>query len=155
MRAINKIILHCSATRANQEYSFQQCRADHRRRGWRDIGYHYYITRDGLLHIGRPLWQSGAHCKGNNRDSIGVCYEGGLDEKGKAADTRTPAQCDTMWKLLSSLHVRFPKAVILGHRDLSPDLDADGHISPEEWVKQCPSFDVRTAYFDLEPDFFQ
>ena len=151
MRTINKIILHCSATRENQNYSFQQCRADHLRRGFKDIGYHYYITRDGLQHIGRPLWQSGAHCRGHNRDSIGICYEGGLDDLGRAADTRTEPQRDTLRRLLASLQRRFPQAILLGHRDLSPDLDGDGRITPAEWVKQCPCFDVRTEYGDLEP----
>lgn len=155
MRTINKIILHCSATRADRNYTFEQCRADHKRRGWRDIGYHYYITRDGLTHYGRPLWMSGAHCKGHNRDSIGICYEGGLDAHGKAADTRTEQQRTTLRRLLTSLHRRFPEAVIFGHRDLSPDLNADGRITPDEWVKLCPSFDARTEYLDLEPPYLQ
>ena len=66
-----------------------------------------------------------------NAHSIGICYEGGLDEKGKPADTRTPAQKRTLLALLKSLRVDFPDAEILGHRDLP-------------WVKKaCPCFDVR------------
>ena len=93
MRTITLIILHCSATREGQSFGFEDCRRDHiRHRGFRDIGYHYYITRDGTVHRGRPLEQVGAHCRNHNRHSIGICYEGGLDAEGRAKDTRTEAQ---------------------------------------------------------------
>lgn len=121
-------------------------------RGWKDIGYHYYITRDGAVHKGRALERVGAHCKGHNKHSIGVCYEGGLDMAGNAADTRTKAQCRSMRRLLEELHERFPDAIVMGHRDLSPDLDGNGRIEPDEWMKQCPCFDVLMDYWDLEPE---
>ena len=152
MRTITLIILHCSATRSTQRYTLEQCRADHRRRGWKDIGYHYYSTRDGTVHNGRPLHETGAHCRGHNSHSIGICYEGGLNDKGLAADTRTTAQRHSMRQLLEELHRRFPDALILGHRDLSPDTDRDGRITPEDWLKQCPAFDAFLDYADLEPD---
>ena len=145
------IILHCSATRAGQRYTFRQCRQDHRARGYKDIGYHYYVTCDGQVHEGRPLWQQGAHCLGHNRHSIGICYEGGLDLLGRPADTRTPAQRQSLRALLTHLHGLFPQALILGHRDLSPDLDGNGRIEPREWVKQCPCFDASLDYEDLQP----
>ena len=151
MRTITLIVLHCSATRTTQSYTFERCRADHLRRGWKDIGYHYYITRDGVVHEGRPLEQVGAHCSGHNRHSIGVCYEGGLDAAGNACDTRTRAQCQSLRTLLKSLTARFPRAIIMGHRDLSPDLNGDGRITPEEWQKQCPCFDAIWDYESLEP----
>ncbi len=144
--------MHCSASRCTQSYTFEQCRNDHLRRGWKDIGYHYYITRDGKVHDGRPIWQVGAHCKDHNKHSIGVCYEGGLDRYGKPYDTRTEAQRKSMRNLLERLHRRFPAAIILGHRDLSPDLDGSGCIEPREWVKQCPCFDALLDYYDLEPE---
>ena len=152
MRTITLIVLHCSATKATQSYGFSQCQADHLRRGWKDIGYHYYITRDGQLHNGRPISQVGAHCKDHNRHSIGICYEGGLDANGKPYDTRTKAQRTTMRSLLEKLHRQFPAAIIMGHRDLSPDLDGNGHVDPDEWLKQCPCFDALWDYADLEPD---
>jgi N-acetylmuramoyl-L-alanine amidase len=151
VRTITLIIIHCSATKAGQCYSFEQCRADHLRRGWSDIGYHYYITRDGRVHEGRALEQVGAHCKDHNKHSIGICYEGGLDMDGRACDTRTKAQRRSLRQLLETLHDRFPDAIIMGHRDLSPDLDGDGRIEPDEWLKQCPGFDVLMDYWDLEP----
>ena len=151
-RSITLIILHCSATRAEQCYTFQACRRDHLQRGFREIGYHYYITRDGQVHEGRPLWQQGAHCHGHNRHSIGICYEGGLDSNGKACDTRTTAQCYSLRQLLIQLRSQYPAAIILGHRDLSPDLDGDGQVEPSEWAKLCPCFDAVLEYADLQPE---
>ncbi len=151
MRTITLIILHCSATKATQRYTFRQCKADHLQRGWKDIGYHYYITRDGQVHEGRPLWQVGAHCKDHNQHSIGICYEGGLDAMGEPCDTRTKAQRQSMRALLERLTGQFPSAIIMGHRDLSPDLDGNGRIDPDEWQKQCPCFDALLDYADLEP----
>ena len=151
MRTITLIVLHCSATRTTQKYPFHLCKADHLKRGFTDIGYHYYITRDGQVHVGRPLWKEGAHCKGHNKHSIGICYEGGLDALGECFDTRTKAQKQSMSALLERLHEQYPNAIILGHRDLSPDLGGDGHVEPEEWLKQCPCFDAIIDYEDLEP----
>ena len=152
MRSITLIILHCSATRITQNYSFERCRHDHLKRGFKDIGYHYYITKDGAVHEGRALSQVGAHCKDHNHHSIGICYEGGLNEEGVPKDTRTKAQRKSMYDLLSRLHGQFPDAIIMGHRDLSPDLDGDGHIDSNEWLKACPCFDALLDYADLEPE---
>ena len=151
MRTITLIVLHCSATRITQHYTFERCRSDHLKRGWKDIGYHSYITRDGQVHEGRPLSQVGAHCKNHNQHSIGICYEGGLDAAGQACDTRTRAQCQSLRHLLKRLTAQFPSAIIMGHRDLSPDINGNGQIDPEEWQKQCPCFDTLLDYADLEP----
>ena len=79
MRTITLIIIHCSATPEGRRLDFETCRRDHiRHRGFTDIGYHFYITRDGEIHRGRPLEKVGAHCKNHNRHSVGICYEGGL-----------------------------------------------------------------------------
>ena len=86
-RRIDLIVIHCSATRATQRYTVDDCRRDHRARGFADIGYHYYITRDGVVHAGRALYTVGAHATGYNSHSIGICYEGGLDIRGRPADT--------------------------------------------------------------------
>lgn len=155
MRQISMIILHCSGTRADRHYTFEQCRYDHiHHNRWPDIGYHYYIERDGTLHKGRPEEVKGAHVKNHNNHSIGVCYEGGLDSYGQPADTRTTAQKRTLWQLLSELHTRYPNAIILGHRDLSPDLNSDGKITPEEYIKQCPCFDAMVDYACMQPEGF-
>ncbi|MBO5602963.1 MAG: N-acetylmuramoyl-L-alanine amidase [Prevotella sp.] len=131
MRKITLIIIHCSATRADHSYTFEDCRNDHiRHRHFKDIGYHYYITRDGSIHKGRPEEQVGAHCRHHNRYSIGICYEGGLDTKGKAADTRTPAQRAALHALVHSLRRDYPQALVVGHHTLDPH-------------KDCPCFDVK------------
>lgn len=130
MRTITLIIIHCSATPEGRSLSFEECRRDHiMHRHFRDIGYHFYITRDGTVHDGRPIEKVGAHCEGHNSHSIGICYEGGLDANGKPADTRTEAQRKALKSLVERMHRLFPKALIVGHQDLNPR-------------KACPCFKV-------------
>ena len=96
MRKITLIIIHCSATPEGRNLDFETCRHDHiHHRGFKDIGYHFYITRDGGIHRGRSLERIGAHCKNHNRHSVGICYEGGLS-------------------------AGLPEAIIVGQRDLNP-----------------------------------
>ncbi len=142
MRKVNLIVVHCSASRSNAHLSPEDLDRLHRRRGFNGCGYHYYITRDGLVHAMRPVEKIGAHVYGFNSNSIGVCYEGGLDPQGRAADTRTPEQKAMLRSLIGRLKVEFGIRRVVGHRDLSPDLNGDGKISPDEWLKQCPCFDV-------------
>ena len=124
MRTITLIIIHCSAVRPDQQSSAAQIDSWHRQRGFKfGIGYHYVIRRDGTIETGRPEWMVGAHCVNHNSHSIGVCYEGGLDIRGQPADTRTPEQKAAMRQLLEDLHRRYPRAVIVGHHDLTPHKD--------------------------------
>ena len=132
MRTITLIIIHCSATPEGRSLSFEECRRDHiMHRHFRDIGYHFYITRDGTVHDGRPIEKVGAHCEGHNSHSIGICYEGGLDANGKPADTRTEAQRKALKSLVERMHRLFPEALIVGHHDLNPR-------------KACPCFKVNS-----------
>lgn len=132
MRTITLIIIHCSATPEGRSLSFEECRRNHiMHRHFRDIGYHFYITRDGTVHDGRPIEKVGAHCEGHNSHSIGICYEGGLDANGKPADTRTEAQRKALKSLVERMHRLFPKALIVGHHDLNPR-------------KACPCFKVNS-----------
>ena len=110
-------------------------RRSHLARGFADIGYHFYITRDGEVHICRPVHQIGAHATGWNDKSIGICYEGGLDEKGVPADTRTYAQKCSLLDLLRQLKTDYPNARISGHRQLSSSIH-----------KACPCFDAKSEY---------
>lgn len=147
MRQITLIIIHCSATRCTVRYTFGQCRRDHiRHNGWKDIGYHYYVETDGTVVNGRAEAVAGAHCKNHNAHSIGVCYEGGLDASGRAADTRTEAQKRSLLILVNDLRRRYPRAIVMGHRDLSPDIDGNGLITTNEYIKQCPCFDAMREY---------
>ena len=140
MRIITLIIIHCSAVRPDQTSSAAQIDSWHRKDNhWKfGIGYHYVVRRDGSIEPGRPEWMVGAHCRNHNAHSIGVCYEGGLDIRGQPADTRTEAQKAPLRTLLEELHRRYPKALIVGHRDLDP-------------TKECPGFkNVAREYADLQ-----
>lgn len=97
------------------------------------MGYHYLVRRDGSVERGRPESRAGAHCKGHNKHSIGVCYEGGLDSKSRAADTRTALQKESLLLLMQDLKTRYPTAIILGHHQLDK-------------YKACPCFDAAREY---------
>ena len=137
MRKIRKIIIHCTATPEGREVSVDTIRKWHTDKGWRDIGYHFLIGLDGTVHEGRPIEQTGAHTKGQNFDSIGIAYVGGVeaektDDKWIAKDTRTPEQKETLEELLCYLKTCHYSAKIYGHNDFSR--------------KACPSFDAREEY---------
>ena len=143
---IKRIVIHCSATKVTSDYSFEQLEADHRKRGFSSCGYNLYIRKDGQVHEGRPFGAVLAHAKGFNKDSIAICYEGGLDANGKAADTRTDQQKQVLLNSVLYCKSLYPDADLCGHRDLSPDLNGDGKITKNEWMKDCPCFDVRSEY---------
>ena len=145
MRKIDRIVVHCSATRENADYSVDDIRGWHKQRGFRDIGYHFLIGLSGDIKKGRPIEQVGAHAKGYNTHSIGICYVGGLGTDNKPKDTRTTAQTHAVRALVCALKSIFGENVtVVGHRDLSVDLNGDGVISKNEWMKSCPCFDVAT-----------
>lgn len=148
-RKINLIVIHCSATRVDKNYTPDQLERDHRTRGFNSAGYNYYIRKTGEVVPMRPLELIPAHATGFNKNSIGICYEGGLDADGKADDTRTNAQRDAIIHLLLDLVCDFPDSEIVGHRDLSPDLNKDGKITPNEWTKMCPCFDAKNEYKNI------
>lgn len=149
MRKIDYLVVHCSATRERQKVTVKDITAWHKQRGFRTIGYHYVIYADGTIAEGRPVEESGAHVVGYNKNSIGICYIGGLDVLGKAKDTRTVEQKKAIVKLLKELRVRFPDAAICGHRDFSPDKNGNGKIEPFERIKECPCFDAIVEYQDI------
>jgi N-acetylmuramoyl-L-alanine amidase len=161
LKSINTIVIHCSATREDKDYSVKQLLSDHKAMGFKTCGYHIYIKRDGSIYNGRPLNAIGAHAgTGHNTNSIGICYEGGLNSKLKAKDTRTEVQkLELLNSILSVLKAikdagGNPKLVkIVGHRDLSPDLDGDGVVEPNEWIKQCPCFEAQSEYKDIAKTF--
>ena len=159
MNKIDAIVVHCSATRAGQDIGKSEINRMHVARGFNCIGYNYVVRIDGTVETGRSLQIDGAHCNSKgfsgvsyNKHSIGICYIGGLDKSGKAADTRTDAQKKALRELIAKLVKEYPGIKgILGHRDTSPDLDIDGIIEPNEWIKMCPCFDAASEYKDLLP----
>lgn len=131
MRKINEIILHCADTKTSQSFSIEDIRSWHTSppRNWSDIGYHYYIQLDGTTWVGRPLEKSGAHCKGRNKNSIGICFEGGKNPDGSKWDKPTDSQIVNYNSLLDELKDKFG------------DLDVNPHSKYSN--KTCPNFDIK------------
>ena len=146
MRAIDLIVIHCSSTRENYALTEQALEASHRLIGFDGTGYHFYVRRDGRVLATRPVSKVGAHARGYNAHSIGICYEGGLDCEGQPKDTRTEWQKHSLRVLILTLLRDYPGCRVCGHRDLSPDLNGNGEIEPEEWIKQCPCFDASREF---------
>lgn len=148
------IVIHCSATRQDKDFTEKQINEAHVARGFGKWGYHYYIRKDGRVVPMRAENEMGAHDNclvpsekvSYNRCSIGICYEGGLDDSGKAKDTRTQAQKEAMRALVQDIASRYVILDVLGHRDTSPDKNGNGVIEKYEWLKECPCFDVKEEF---------
>jgi N-acetylmuramoyl-L-alanine amidase len=125
------IIIHCSATRPSQDIGVAEIDRWHRQRGFLSVGYHYVIRRDGTLETGRSLYAAGAHARGFNHNSVGICMVGGVTEGdvNVAEDNFTDTQKEALVGLVESLTKEFPEADVIGHRQVA--------------AKACPSFDVR------------
>lgn len=143
MRKVTKIVIHCTAASGDQP---SQNILDYwRRKGWKTNGYHWLISDNGLAvrlmddeHVGNGV-------KGHNSDAIHLCYKGGWNGK----DTRTEAQKGMLALKVEQYRKKYPKAKVMGHRDLSKDLDGDGIVERHEWVKLCPCFDAKAEYAGL------
>jgi len=147
MRTINRIIIHATASREGKEQTVEQIREMHiKERHFKDIGYHFVIYLDGSINEGRPIEKMGAHCKGFNKDSIGIAYVGGTDINGKPKDTRTDAQKESLIQLVTKWKKEYPAAEVKGHRDYSPDINKNGKIERWEWIKVCPCFEVLNEF---------
>ena len=131
MKTIDAIVIHCSATRAGQDVRAADIDKWHKERGFACIGYNFVIDLDGTVEGGRPLNRDGAHC-----NTAGT----------SPADTRTPEQKLSLANLVYKLIDEYPIVEVIGHRDASPDKNKDGKITPNEWIKQCPCFDVRAEF---------
>lgn len=136
MRKIDYIIIHCSATKEGQDFKAKDIDQWHKQRGYNKIGYHYVIDLDGTVETGRPENEVGAHCKGYNSNSIGICYIGGLDRNLSVKDTRTQAQKDAMWELVIKLLSKYPNANVYGHNEFNKG-------------KACPCFDVKKEFTNV------
>lgn len=142
-----RIVIHCSAGPASQRAA--DIIAYHLRprarggRGWHVSGYHYIIEADGRVVQAVEEDKIANGAAGFNADSIHICYTGGVDTAGLPADTRTPAQRRAMQQLVADIRRRRPQiSSVVGHRDLSPDINGNGRVDSWEWIKACPSFDV-------------
>lgn len=130
-RPIRHIVVHCSYTPPSRDVGAVEIRRWHvDERGWQDIGYHYVIRRDGTVEPGRPVEQPGAHARGYNGFSIGICLAGGMAEDDRRPDCNfTRPQWAALQALVGRLAAAHPDAAVVGHRDLDPK-------------KACPTFDV-------------
>ena len=121
---VEQLVIHCSDTPAGRDISAEDIRRWHvDGNGWRDIGYHYVIRLDGTLEKGRLDNEHGAHARGHNHNSLGICMVGGT-----GGATFTAAQWRTLKGLVRTLLCQHPSAKVIGHNQISE--------------KQCPSFDV-------------
>ena len=132
MAEIRHLIVHCSATPETMDIGVEEIRRWHRQRGWLDVGYHKIIRRDGTIEDGRPITAPGAHARGYNHLSVGICLIGGVESDKKTPESNyTHAQWNALQALVSDLKTMYPTATLMGHRDL-PKVN-----------KACPSFDVQ------------
>ncbi len=145
-KTTDTLVIHCSASPWKKDIGAADIDEMHKRKGWAGIGYAQVIRRNGVIEFGRHFDDQGAHVAGHNAHSLGVCLIGGLKRDGKPGrkfeDTFTDAQDDALVDTINFLLAAYPGLRIVGHRDLSPDLDGDGIITSREWLKQCPTFDV-------------
>ena len=128
MREINKVIIHCAATKPSMDIGAEDIKRWHVQRGWRTIGYHFVIRLDGTVEAGRPVSEPGAHAYGHNSDSIGICLVGGCDEEMNPVADYTDDQWDALTLLVDQLVEQY-SAEVIGHNEVSN--------------KTCPNFDVR------------
>lgn len=137
-RKINEVIIHCSATPADMDIGAKEIRKWHKKdKGWSDIGYHLVIRRDGEVELGRSIHRMGAHVKGHNYGSIGVCLIGGVDNRMMPENNYTDNQWRALRNVLRLLRFDYPDVGISGHNEYTK-------------MKACPCFDVKKSLVDGE-----
>ena len=134
--SVKLLIVHCTATKCNRPFSVENLIACGEAK-YGQCSYHYYVRRNGAIVPLLPETVQGVHAKHYNYCSLGIVYEGGLNEEGQSDDTRTEAQKHSLYELLKDLTAEYPDSRILGHRDLP-------HVA-----KDCPCFDVQSEYATL------
>lgn len=131
------IAIHCSATGPKQDFGAADIDKWHRAKGWKCIGYHFVIRRNGTVEEGREELTIGAHVENWNSVSVGICMVGGVDadDPKKAVNNFTPEQFASLKQLLIDLKIRYPSAIIQGHRDFPKVAKACPCFSVAEWLK--------------------
>lgn len=149
MRIIKRIFIHCTAS-YQESYSDKGLVSVFKRKGWRFPGYHYVIRPDGTIFNMLSEDKVSNGVAGYNSTSINIAYVGGVTKANhRGVDNRTPEQKEAMLKLLQELRVKYPKAYIMGHRDISPDKNGNGKIDSWEYIKACPCFNAMDEYKEL------
>ncbi|MCK5505822.1 MAG: N-acetylmuramoyl-L-alanine amidase [Thermodesulfovibrionia bacterium] len=144
VKNIHTLVIHCSATPEGVDFDVEDIDQWHKAKGWNGCGYHKVFLLDGTVQLGRPYSRRGAHVLGNNINTIGWCMIGGVDHEGNVKNTFTEQQFDSVFaEIQKDRHILRGLVRICGHRDYSPDLNGDGLITPNEFMKGCPSWDVQ------------
>lgn len=130
-KATDYLVVHCSASQPDIKTDAATIDRWHRQRGFLMIGYHYVIKTDGIIEPGRDADAIGAHVEGYNANSIGICMVGGVDKAGKSVNNFSELQFASLMALLQTLHAKYPKAIVQGHRDFP------------KVAKDCPCFAVK------------
>lgn len=153
MRKINKIFVHCTASWQSTTTQ-ARLKEEFKAKGWKMPGYHYVIFPDGYIWqmLGESYVANGV--KGYNQNSIHVAWVGGIRKSADnkvilPVDNRTQLQKASLIKILTELKKRYRNAYIMGHRDISPDLNHNGVVDPWERIKACPCFDAMVEYMEL------
>ena len=129
-KSTDYIVIHCAATKASMDIGLTEIRKWHvQDNGWRDVGYHYIIRRNGEVELGRSIRDTGAHAAGYNHKSVSVCMVGGMAEDNSAEANFTSQQWTALLDLIKQLKTNYPEADVIGHNEISE--------------KECPSFDVQ------------
>jgi N-acetylmuramoyl-L-alanine amidase len=124
------LVVHCSATKPSMDIGLREIKRWHvDDNGWRDVGYHYIIRRNGEVELGRSNRDTGAHAAGYNHKSISLCMVGGMAEDNSAENNFTAQQWTALLDLVKQIKVDYPEANVIGHNEISD--------------KKCPSFDVQ------------
>lgn len=147
MRKINRIFIHCTgsqigATVDNILHTFKVL-------GWKNPGYHYLIDYQGKITQLLSLDKIANGVKNYNANSIHIAYIGGIDKSGRQYDSRSPEQKKAIISLLKKLRCLYPSAIILGHRDISPDTNRNGIVDQCEYIKACPLFNAKEEYANI------
>lgn len=136
---VHEIVVHCSDTRpewmASEGLAAQvaEIRRWHMQdRGWKDIGYHWIVGRDGKILPGRAENVVGAGVEGHNSGVIHAVLIGGhqSSEHDRFAQHFTSAQSVSMRQLMQGISMRTQITRIAGHNDYA--------------AKACPGFNVST-----------
>lgn len=135
---VTGVFVHCTATPANWRHNgtsaerVEAIRQMHiRERGWKDIGYHWLIDRDGTILPGRPETVVGAHVAGHNSGTLGVSLFGGQTSgpQDPFLKNYTLKQETALLRLLADIKSRTKIAWVKGHNQVD-----DGKACPGFWV---------------------
>ena len=158
MRAITRIFVHCTASWQNTT-TIESLKAEFKEKGWKNPGYHYVIFPNGNIIQMLDEAKVANGVKGYNSNSIHVAWVGGITsvtakfEKTPknyiSFDNRTDAQKLALFDLLTKLKLKYRNAQIMGHRDISPDLNHNGVVDAWERIKDCPCLDAMVEYMDI------